>query len=60
MALLNGINARVAVKNQIETLRSQPEPYVALRRTYTSRRNSEIRNGQTDPNAYEDLPDFDD
>lgn len=60
MALLNGINARAGAQSQIETLRSQPEPYVALRRTHTAQRDAAIRNGQTDPDAYENLPDFDD
>ncbi|MAK60157.1 MAG: VacJ family lipoprotein [Ponticaulis sp.] len=60
LGVLNGINSRADLQEQIETLRSQPEPYVALRRNHTSRRDAEIRNGQSDPNAYQDLPDFDD
>ncbi|MAI89182.1 VacJ family lipoprotein [Ponticaulis sp.] len=60
MVILNGLNARSRAQTAIETLREQPEPYIALRRTYTSQRDAEIRNGQTDPNAYQDLPDFDD
>lgn len=60
LGIINGVNSRADVQEQIETLRSQPEPYVALRRNHTSSRDAAIRNGQTDPNAYQDLPDFDD
>ena len=60
LALINGINARSRAQGAIETIRSQPEPYVALRRNYTSQRDAAIRNGQSDPDAYQELPDFDD
>ncbi|MEL6569855.1 MAG: VacJ family lipoprotein [Pseudomonadota bacterium] len=54
------LNARIALDSTFETLRAQPEPYVALRRAYTSQRQAEIRNGQEAPDPYTDLPDFDD
>jgi phospholipid-binding lipoprotein MlaA len=58
--VLGGLNARVALDDQIRTLNEQPEPYVALRRIYSSQRQAEIRNGKVDNNnAYDDLPDFD-
>lgn len=60
MGIINGLNSRAKAQNAIETLRAQPEPYVALRRTYTSQRDANIRNGQTEQNSYEDLPDFGD
>lgn len=60
LAVLAGLNARAALQEQFDQLGEQPEPYVALRRIYTSSRDAEIRNGQEDPNAYQDLPDFDD
>lgn len=60
LGILNGINSRSNVQDQIETLRSQPEPYVALRRTHTAQRDAAIRNGQSEPDAYQNLPDFDD
>jgi hypothetical protein len=55
------LNARVALDDQIEQLNSQPEPYVALRRIYSSQRQAEIRNGRPEDESelYEDLPDFD-
>ena len=59
-SVLGGLNARVALDDQIKQLNEQPEPYVALRRIYTSQRAAEIRNGELDDaEAYEDLPDFD-
>ncbi|MEE9380843.1 MAG: VacJ family lipoprotein [Hyphomonadaceae bacterium] len=57
--ILGTLNARVAVDDQIETLRAQTEPYVALRRLYLSQREAAIRNGAVEENPYEDLPDFD-
>lgn len=58
--ILGGLNGRVALDDQIKQLQEQPEPYVALRRIYTSQRDAEIRNGKIDDaEAYEDLPDFD-
>lgn len=59
-AVLSGLNTRLALDEQIKTLNSQPEPYVALRRIYTSQRDSAIRNGEVDEETvYDDLPDFD-
>ncbi|MEZ6002177.1 VacJ family lipoprotein [Hyphomonas sp.] len=59
--VLSALNARVALEDQIEQLNAQPEPYVALRRIYSSQRQTEIRNGRPvdDSELYEDLPDFD-
>ena len=60
MGLIGGLNARVRLDEQIETLNSQPEPYVALRRIYSSQRQAAIANGKVnEADAYEDLPDFD-
>ena len=58
--MLGALNARVALDDQIEQLNAQPEPYVALRRIYSSQRQAEIRNGRiNEEEAYDDLPDFD-
>lgn len=59
--VLGGLNARVALDDEIRTLNEQPEPYVALRRIYSSQRQAAIRNGQVvdESEAYDDLPDFD-
>ena len=59
--VLGGLNARVALDDQIKQLNAQPEPYVALRRIYSSQRQAEIRNGKPldESELYEDLPDFD-
>ena len=58
--MLGGLNARVAFGDELEQLAAQPEPYIALRRIYSSSRQAEIRNGRVDEaNAYDDLPDFD-
>jgi len=59
--VLGTLNARVALDDQIKQLNAQPEPYVALRRIYSSQRQAEIRNGrpQDESELYEDLPDFD-
>lgn len=60
LGVLGGLNARVRLDDQIETLNSQPEPYIALRRIYSSSRQAEIANGRVDEDrAYDDLPDFD-
>lgn len=56
---LNALNTRVNLDEQIDTLRAQPEPYVALRRLYSSQREAAIRNGEEAEDQYEDLPDFD-
>lgn len=60
MGIVNGLNSRANAQGAIDALRSQAEPYVALRRTYTSQRDASIRNGQADEESYDDLPDFDD
>ena len=59
--VLSALNARVALEDQIEQLNAQPEPYVALRRIYSSQRQAEIRNGRPEDESelYQDLPDFD-
>ena len=59
--ILTGLNTRVALDDQIKQLNAQPEPYVALRRIYSSQRQAAIRNGRTEDETelYEDLPDFD-
>lgn len=59
--VLGGLNARVALDDQIRTLNEQPEPYVALRRIHSSQRQAAIRNGRTvdESQAYDNLPDFD-
>lgn len=60
LGVIGGFNARVKFNDQIETLNSQPEPYIALRRIYSSSRQAEIANGRVDEDrAYDDLPDFD-
>lgn len=60
LGIVGAFNARVALNDQIETLNSQPEPYIALRRIYSSSRQAEIANGRVDEDtAYDDLPDFD-
>ncbi|MEO0466318.1 MAG: VacJ family lipoprotein [Pseudomonadota bacterium] len=58
--VLGALNARVALDDALIALREQPEPYIAYRRTYTAQRDAAIRNGQEDPDAYQNLPDFDD
>ena len=60
LAIVGAISTRERLIEQIETLRDQPEPYVALRRNYTSQRQAAIRNGQIEQDPYKDLPDFDD
>ena len=60
LGIVGGLNARVRLDEQIETLNSQPEPYIALRRIYSSQRQAAIANGKVDDaTAYDDLPDFD-
>lgn len=58
--VLGILEARTQFDSQLETLRQQPEPYVALRRAYTARREAAIRNGREEEDPYTDLPDFDD
>ena len=59
--VLGALNARVKFDDEIRTLNEQPEPYIALRRIYSSQRQAAIRNGKPvdDADVYEDLPDFD-
>ena len=58
--ILGTLNTRVALDEQIDQLNAQPEPYIALRRIYSSQREAEIHNGRiNEEEAYEDLPDFD-
>ncbi len=60
MGVVNGLNVRVRMDDQIDTLNAQPEPYIALRRIYSSSRQAEILNGKVNEDtAYDDLPDFD-
>ncbi len=60
LGIIGALNARVALGPQLEALNSQPEPYTALRRIYSSQRQAAIRNGVIDEaTAYDDLPDFD-
>ncbi|MEQ8557549.1 MAG: VacJ family lipoprotein [Henriciella sp.] len=59
-AVVGAISTRERLIETIETLRDQPEPYIALRRTYTSQREAAIRNGEIEDDPYKDLPDFDD
>lgn len=57
--VVGAIDTRSRLIEQIDTLRQQPEPYVALRRTYLSQREAAVRNGETEADPYKDLPDFD-
>lgn len=59
--ILQGVNARAGADAQIKSLKSQPEPYIALRDLHTKRRNAEISNGrgQNEQDVFEELPDFD-
>ncbi|MEM5516180.1 VacJ family lipoprotein [Henriciella sp. AS95] len=57
--VLGAISARERLIETIETLREQPEPYIALRRNYTQQRRAAIRNGEIEEDPYKDLPDFD-
>lgn len=60
LGVLGGLNARVNLDEQIDSLNAQPEPYIALRRIYSSQRQAAIANGKVDEDtAYDDLPDFD-
>lgn len=60
LGMLGGLNARTNLDEQIDALNAQPEPYIALRRIYSSSRQAAIANGKVDEDeAYEDLPDFD-
>ena len=60
LGVVGALNARVNLDEQIDSLNSQPEPYIALRRIYSSQRQAAIANGKVnEAEAYEDLPDFD-
>lgn len=60
LGIIGALNARLRFDEEIETLNAQPEPYVALRRLYSSQRQAAIANGRiNEAEAYEDLPDFD-
>ena len=60
LSVVGVLNARVKLDEQIDTLNAQPEPYIALRRIYSSQRQAAIANGKVDEaTAYDDLPDFD-
>ncbi|MEM8615904.1 MAG: VacJ family lipoprotein [Pseudomonadota bacterium] len=54
------LSARESLIEQFNILREQPEPYVALRRTYTQGRAAAIRDGRPEDDPFKDLPDFDD
>ena len=58
--VLGTLNARFNLEPVFQTLREQPEPYIAMRRAYKQTRDGEIRNGQEEDDPYKDLPDFDD
>lgn len=57
--IAGAISTRERLIETIETLREQPEPYIALRRNYTQQRRAAIRNGEIEDDPYKDLPDFD-
>lgn len=57
--VVGAIDTRARLLEQVEALREQPEPYVALRRNYLAQREADIRNGKTEADPYKDLPDFD-
>jgi len=60
LGVVGALNTRVRLDDQINTLNAQPEPYIALRRIYSSSRQAEILNGKVNEDtAYDDLPDFD-
>ncbi|KJS38316.1 MAG: VacJ family lipoprotein [Hyphomonas sp. BRH_c22] len=60
LAVIGLLNARAGLDDQIDALNAQPEPYVALRRIWSSQRQAEIANGEIDDDAaYDDLPEFD-
>ncbi|MEM6627079.1 MAG: VacJ family lipoprotein [Pseudomonadota bacterium] len=59
-AVVGAISAREGAIETIDNLRStQADPYTAVRRIYGQTRAAAIRNGEEDPSAYENLPDFD-
>ena len=58
--IVSGISVREALIEQVEVLREQPEPYIALRRNYTQQRDAAIRDGQIEDDPFANLPEFDD
>ncbi|MEL6386693.1 MAG: VacJ family lipoprotein [Pseudomonadota bacterium] len=60
MGVLGALNARLLFDDAIQTLREQPEPYIAYRRIYSQTRDAAIRNGREEEDPYKDLPEFDD
>ncbi len=58
--VVGAISARESLIEQIDVLRDQPEPYIALRRNYTQQRDAAIRDGREQEDPFKDLPDFDD
>ncbi|MFN7056903.1 VacJ family lipoprotein [Hyphomonas sp.] len=60
LGVFGALNARARLEDQIAALNAQPEPYIALRRIYSSSRQAEILNGRINEDTiYDDLPDFD-
>lgn len=57
--VIGAVAAREGLIEQIEILREQPEPYVALRRNYTQQREAAIRDGREQEDPFKDLPEFD-
>lgn len=53
------IDTRAELESALEVIRSQPEPYTALRRGYAAQRRSAIRDGIVSDDSFDDLPDFD-
>lgn len=60
LGIIGAISARESLIEQVEVLREQPEPYVALRRNYTQQRQAAIRNGEEEEDPFANLPEFDD
>lgn len=59
-SIVGTVSARQKVLELVADVREQQvDPYTALRRNYVQMRDTAVRNGQEDPNAYEDLPDYD-
>ncbi len=60
LGIVGALDARARLDEQFSALNNQPEPYVALRRIYSSQRQAAIANGRiNEETAYDDLPDFD-
>ena len=59
---VRGLNARAAADEQVDSLRNQLEPYVALRDVYVRQRNAAIANGkgQEEQDVFQELPEFGD